>query len=149
VTQKGPLPPTYFFVALVLTPAAHFALPLVHWLDWPYPLIGIAPVMFGGWVTIWTDRVFKQQSTTVKPFEDASSLVTAGPFGISRHPMYLGMTLILAGAAGLLGSLGSLIPALVFAVLMQVWFIPVEETSLNRIFGDEYHAYCHRVRRWL
>ena len=149
VVKQGPLPPTYFFVALLLTAAFHFALPFGRWIDWPYRLIGVVPILFGSWITIWADQVFKQRSTTVKPFEDASSLVTGGPFGICRHPMYLGMTAILAGAGILFGSIGSLLPALAFAVLMQVRFIPVEEASLERIFGDAYADYRRRVRPWI
>jgi protein-S-isoprenylcysteine O-methyltransferase Ste14 len=34
-------------------------------------------------------------------------------------------------------------------VTLNLWIIPFEETRLRKLFGDEYAAYCARVRRWI
>jgi len=149
VKQSGPLPPTYWTVALVLTIGLHFVFPIYRYIHWPWSSIGIAIALFGGWITLQADSVFKRRGTTVKPFEDATELVTDGPFRISRHPMYFGMTMILLGVAILLGSVIALAPAVAFAVAMQVRFIPAEEASLERVFGEAYRAYAAKTRRWV
>jgi protein-S-isoprenylcysteine O-methyltransferase Ste14 len=66
------------------------------------------------------DAVFKREQTTVKPFEKSTALVVTGVFQISRHPMYLGMVLILLGIAILMGTLTPLIVVVIFGILMDV-----------------------------
>jgi protein-S-isoprenylcysteine O-methyltransferase Ste14 len=63
--------------------------------------------------------------------------------------MYLGMTVILLGSAVLLGSISALIPPILFAVMMQFIYIPLEESNLKKTFGPEYLDYSKKVRRWL
>lgn len=63
--------------------------------------------------------------------------------------MYLGMTLILLGGALKLGTIGALLPVPLFPLVIQNRFIIPEERFLEETFGDEYRAYCQRVRRWL
>jgi protein-S-isoprenylcysteine O-methyltransferase Ste14 len=146
---KPVLPPTYFFLFLLAGVLLHLILPLIHLIPWPYRLFGCLPLVFGGWITIWADQVFKQRGTTIKPHLTPSALVTQGPFGISRHPMSLGMTLCLAGIAVLLGSLIAFVAPIAFAVVMQLKFIPMEEGSMERVFGDDYTAYKQKVRCWI
>ncbi len=147
--KSGPLPPTYWFIALALTIGLRFVWSGGQFVPWAWRPIGIPFVVLGAWLTLWTDGLFKKHETTVKPFEDASRLITEGPFRISRHPMYLGMTLILLGTAVLLGSVLSVLPAVAFAVWMQVRFIPAEEASMERIFGEAYREYAQKTRPWV
>src|SRR6056297_3194705 len=48
-------------------------------------------------LNLWTDSFFKRYNTTVKPDEIPSMLITTGPFALTKHPMYVGMGLILVG----------------------------------------------------
>lgn len=80
---------------------------------------------------------------------DGAHPVQAGPFRISRHPMYLGMLLILlatgVGAAEwVLVATTPLIAALVDRLVVRP-----EELELEAVFGDDYRAYARSVRRWL
>ena len=93
--MKKALPPTYFLGAIVLAVTMHFLLPLRQLLAFPWRLTGLAPLVIGILLNLLADHTFKKHETTVKPFEKSSSLVTGGVFGISRNPMYLGMTLVL------------------------------------------------------
>ena len=63
--------------------------------------------------------------------------------------MYLGMVLMLVGVAILLGTGSPFLVVPVFMWLMTVRFIRVEETMLERVFGETFLEYKRRVRRWL
>lgn len=147
--RNVPNPPTFFCLAILAAVALHFVLPVRRLVTGAYRFIGIAGIVFGVWINLWTDRLFTEHGTTVKPFETSTRLIAEGPFLISRHPMYLGMIIALAGLGILLGSLVSFVPAIAFAVVMGTVFIPHEETGMEETFGDEYRTYRKRVRRWV
>jgi protein-S-isoprenylcysteine O-methyltransferase Ste14 len=76
-------------------------------------------------------------------------LVTTGAFALTRNPMYLALTLATLGAAVWVGQpLMYLAPLLMYLVADRV-FIPFEEAKMRRQFGEQFDAYCARVRRWL
>jgi protein-S-isoprenylcysteine O-methyltransferase Ste14 len=143
------LPPAWFGLAVAAMVILHLLLPVCRIVSRPWSLLGIAPVLSGIALNLWADRQFKHARTTVKPFEESRCLITTGPFRISRHPMYLGMTALLAGLAVLLGTLTSMIVIPLFVLLMAVRFIPVEERMMEETFGDAYRSYRKRVRSWL
>ena len=147
--MKKVLPPTYFFVAIVLTVAIHFVLPLRQWLHFPWRLLGLFPIGFGIALNLVADQVFKRRGTTVKPFEVSKALVTDGVYGLSRHPMYLGMVSIILGIALLLGSLLPFGVVVLLALLFDHLFIGPEERILEDTFGDAFRDYKDRVRRWI
>lgn len=99
------MPTTYFIIFLLLSIGCHFMFPLLKFIFPPYSYLGFGLVIFGIIMNLWTDSLFKQKQTTVKPYEMPNVFVTSGPFKISRHPMYLGMMSILLGVAIFLGSL--------------------------------------------
>jgi protein-S-isoprenylcysteine O-methyltransferase Ste14 len=75
-------------------------------------------------------------------------LVTGGVFCFCRNPIFLGMSLSIAGLAVLLPiwlSVAVLLGSLV-CVRSQVL---EEEAYLLRAYGDEYRAYARRVGRFL
>ena len=143
------LPPVYFLVSLGAMVGLHFLWPINGYLSVPSNLIGLLPLAFGIALNVAADREFKRHQTTVKPFERSSALVTAFPFSLSRNPMYLGITLMLLGVALLLGTLSTLLPTVVFPVLMDLRFIRVEERMLTDEFGTEWESYSTGVRRWV
>jgi protein-S-isoprenylcysteine O-methyltransferase Ste14 len=94
-------------------------------------------------------RSFFRHKTTLIPGGVSSHLVTEGVYRFTRNPMYVGMTVVLAGAAMLFGSLTPwlLVPLFVLAIDRDV--IPFEEAVLVAAFGEEYRHYQSRVRRWI
>jgi len=71
-----------------------------------------------------------------------------GPYQLVRNPMYLGAALALGGAALYYRS-GLLLAYTCAFLLVTHWFVVAyEEPTLRRSFGEEYAAYCRRVRRW-
>lgn len=143
------LPPTYFFLAIVLAVLLHFLLPGRRLVGYPWRLLGLLPVLMGIALNLLADRAFKRGNTTVKPFERSSVLVTGGVFGISRNPMYLSMTLILLGLVVLLGSATPFAVVPFFAVQLDRAFIAPEQRMLEEVFADRFSEYRRRVRRWI
>lgn len=95
--------------------------------------------------------VFRRASTTINPIkiEEASALVTSGPFRFSRNPMYLGMLLILTGLAIWLGEISGLIALPLFAAYITAFQIKPEEAMMKEIFGDAFAGYAQKTRRWI
>lgn len=147
--QSKLLPPTYFFIYLLLTIGLHFIVPIMQLIYAPYRFIGILLLGIGIWLNMWTDGLFKKKNTTVKPFEKSSALILEGPFRFSRHPMYSGMVIALLGVAIILGSLITFLVPIAFFITMQIVFIRHEEKALEQTFGQEYLDYKNRVRCWL
>jgi protein-S-isoprenylcysteine O-methyltransferase Ste14 len=107
-------------------------------------LVGIAFSLLGM-------RSFRRAGTTVNPvnIENASSLVTSGIYGVTRNPMYVGVTLDLCAWALFLDCVWTLAGPAVFAAYTTRFQILPEERMLTVKFGEAYRAYCGRVRRWL
>ena len=143
------MPPTYFIVLLFSSIGLHFLFPVMRLISLPYNYLGILIIIFGIILNLWTDSLFKKRQTTVKPHEMPNFFISSGPFRISRHPMYLGMILILLGVAVFLGSLISFVFPIIFVMIMEKLFIPMEEKNLEKKFGDKYIAYKKRVRKWI
>ncbi|MGH6770089.1 MAG: methyltransferase family protein [Xanthobacteraceae bacterium] len=77
------------------------------------------------------------------------SLVTDGPYSISRNPLYL---LSIVGAVGVGAQVGSMAIALVAGFIAWVVFVRtamIEEASLQTIFGASYRRYLAEVPRFL
>jgi protein-S-isoprenylcysteine O-methyltransferase Ste14 len=85
---------------------------------------------------------------TPAPFDPPRKLVIRGPYRFVRNPMYIGAGMSLAGAALYYESLSILIYAGLFFLITHLFVVLYEEPTLRRTFGDEYEAYCQRVRRW-
>lgn len=85
---------------------------------------------------------------TPAPFDPPRRLVIRGPYRFVRNPMYVGASLVLAGAALFYESLPLLVYVGVFFLVSHLFVLLYEEPTLRRTFGPEYEAYCHRVRRW-
>ena len=143
------MPPTYFLVLLILSILFHFVFPLKKIISFPYNYIGALLILIGIVLNLWADAIFKKSKTTVKPHLMPSSFEVSGPFRISRHPMYLGMLLILLGASILSRSLITFIFPILFIIIMEIKFIPMEEKNMKKTFGKDYLEYKKRVRRWI
>jgi protein-S-isoprenylcysteine O-methyltransferase Ste14 len=146
---KRVLPPTYLLGAIVTMIALHLLLPLKRIVVWPWSILGVLSLVFGLALNLIADASLKRHATTVKPFEESSSLVTTGVYRVCRHPMYLGFALLLTGIAVLLGSLTPFFVVAVFVVLMEAIFIRAEERMLEEKFGAAWHSYRAKVRRWI
>lgn len=147
--KRKVIPPVYFFLTLVLMAALHWLLPIERVLAPPLTYVGVPFIVAGMWLGGHAFRGFSKAGTPIIPFERSTALVTNGSYRLSRNPMYVGMVMILAGIAALLGSVGPWIPIPLFVWVIRSNFILREERFLEELFGQQYLAYKRRVRRWL
>ena len=103
----------------------------------------------GAAVALWCIFTFATIGKgTPAPFDPPRRLVIRGPYRFVRNPMYIGAGLALASAALFYESLPLLGYAAVFFLATHVFVLLYEEPTLRRTFGQEYEAYCRKVRRW-
>jgi protein-S-isoprenylcysteine O-methyltransferase Ste14 len=143
------IPPVWFLLTLLAMWIVDRWLPIVEFASAAARVVGGILVVAGIGISVHASNAFKRAGTPVVPFERSTALVTDGLFRYTRNPMYLGLTLVLAGVALLLGSLGAWLPIPVFVAIIQVNFIAGEERFLTELFGEEYLVYKQRTRRWL
>jgi len=147
--KKRVLPPVYLLLSIATMVILHFLIPVKKIAAYPWNLLGILILAIGVLLNLMADAAFKRERTTVRPFEKSTALVVTGVFQVSRHPMYLGMALILLGIAFLMGTLTPLIIVVVFGILMEWVFVRTEERMLEEQFGVTWLAYKNKVRKWI
>lgn len=143
------VPPMFLGVAVLLMLAIDRVLPAKEIFRSPLSYYGAILVAVGLWLVFSVRAMFRRAGTTIKPFEESSTLVVDGPFRLTRNPIYLGMVLALVGFGVLLGSLTPFLVVPAFAFLIDQSFIQAEEAMLARKFGKQFEDYKRRVRRWL
>jgi protein-S-isoprenylcysteine O-methyltransferase Ste14 len=92
---------------------------------------------------------FRRAHTNVDPGKPTTTIVTSGPYRLTRNPGYLGMALAYTGIALLSGALWPLLSLIPVLLIIDRAVIAREERYLEAKFGSEYVAYKARVRRWL
>jgi protein-S-isoprenylcysteine O-methyltransferase Ste14 len=142
------LPPSWLLAALIAVGLMRLvsATPL---LTPAWTAAGIVPLLCGLWLNIAGDRRFRAEHTPMSPWTEPSTLVTTGLFGRTRNPMYLGMVLIVMGAAVIANRPAAMAVPFALAAVLHTRFITVEESALAARFGERYGRYRARVRRWL
>ena len=91
------------------------------------------------WATVAAGRV---------KLADPDRLITTGPYGMSRHPMYVAWTILYLGMLLILDS-GWLLMFLPALAVWVNWESSREEKRLVEAFGPAYAEYRRRVRRYL
>ena len=114
-----------------------------------FPIAGIVLMGTGAALFVWTVQFFKKHKTTLRPRGKPSTFITTGPYRISRNPIYLGFLLIATGTAMLFANVLAFVGPVIFFFFIQTLVIPFEEDMLTKVFGDSYHRYRKRIRRWL
>jgi protein-S-isoprenylcysteine O-methyltransferase Ste14 len=143
------LPPQIAFIALVIGTLLHALLPATWRIIPAIPFVGVLLLSVGVVLAIWAMALFRNQRTPVYPTTTPTTLITSGPFIFTRNPMYLGILFVLIALVFLLGSLPMLIAPILFLLVMNVYYLPFEETKMEKLFGEAYTQYRQRVRRWL
>ena len=107
-------------------------------------IAGILVLWVAGLLAVWGIRTMGRHLVSPAEVRPDTELVTTGPFGLVRHPMYLSILLLWAGGA--LALLGWVL-AVGFVLLVPAFYLRArtEEGLLTRHFGDAYTAYAARV----
>lgn len=141
-------PPPLIYAGFFLVGAA------LHW-AWPWPLLfpnsmilGLVTVLAGFALVVFCAMAFRRAGTPLRPDLPTEALIEAGLYRFSRNPIYIGLTVIYLGAALAVASWWPLLLLPVLLALMNYGVILREERYLAAKFGDAYHEYRRRVRRW-
>ncbi len=128
----------------------------LDWL-WPAPLFGATIQGVAGGVifaaglalAVTCVRLFVRAGTSVPTYRPTTALVTAGPYRISRNPIYVALLLGTLGIAVLVDSAWMIAGVVPLFAVLNLGVIAREESYLERKFGADYLAYKASVRRWL
>jgi len=99
-----------------------------------------------GWC-VWDFAAFGRG--TPAPIDAPRRLVVRGLYRYTRNPIYLGVLTAILGWVVLYRTRELAVYGLAVALAFHLIVLLYEEPQLRRLFGDEYEAYCARVRRWL
>ena len=110
---------------------------------------GAALLATGCALNVWALVERRRRTSGEFQLERPESLVTTGPYAVSRHPMYLGWWLIHLGVGVLRGSAWVAATVPVAVLVEHFGGSVVEERELRRQFGGEYARYAERVPRYV
>jgi protein-S-isoprenylcysteine O-methyltransferase Ste14 len=111
--------------------------------------IGILCLLGAAFVVASGAVLMKSAGTNVRPDRPTTAIIQRGPYRVSRNPLYMALTLAYLGLTIPINTwwcvlfLPPILLAMHFGVVLR------EEHYLERKFGDAYHNYCRRVRRYL
>ncbi|MBI5405665.1 isoprenylcysteine carboxylmethyltransferase family protein [Candidatus Kaiserbacteria bacterium] len=128
----------------------------LHWLK-PLPFLpksltlplGVAIIAVSVVLVVLAFRAFIRAKTNIDVRKPTTSVVSTGPYRLTRNPIYLSMTFLVLGIAVWANSLWILVTLVPVLLIMQFGVIVREESYLTKKFGDEYLRYKSKVRRWV
>jgi len=145
-------------------PPLVFAAPLIVavWINgrnpWPIVTTGSTTLMIGSFLFLAAGIAlglagvitFREAKTTILPAgRPTTTIVESGPYLFTRNPMYCAMAMGYLGLSLLLNNSWALALLPAVLIVVDVFVIRREERYLRTKFGEDYRAYCARVRRWL
>lgn len=136
---------------LALPGVVAFAVPAA--IAWPitvYRPTGVAVIAIGTVLLIWCVRTFYTAGKgTLAPWDPPRHLVTSGPYRVTRNPMYIAVSLILAGWAWATASAVLWLYAGFMMMVFHVRVAIVEERWQQDTFRGEWDRYRAAVPRWI
>ncbi len=148
VRARFPVQPSSLFIlAVAFMVFLHILWPLARIVPYPGQFLGVLLILSGLTLIFWAATLFFLQQTPILPGTVPKRFFQDGPYRFSRNPMYLGLTLLLAGFWLLLGTLS---PALVIPLFFVAinWIVCREEELLTELFGSTYLQFKSQTRRW-
>src|SRR6185437_5892860 len=137
-----------FVIAIVLLLPIPIPLPWLYLQLWPvgvWPFwlgaaVFIAGLLFAVWAREHLGRNWSR-SVTIKQDHE---LITSGPYGVVRHPIYTG---ILAGFLGMGIAISEVRGLIVFVLILLAFWIKLrmEEQWMRSQFGEVYAAYARKT----
>jgi len=87
--------------------------------------------------------------TNVNPSRPTTAIVECGPFGFSRNPLYLALTLLYFGLTLAFNTWWGIVLLVPVLIIMHRGVVLREERYLEQKFGETYRQYRSKVRRYL
>jgi protein-S-isoprenylcysteine O-methyltransferase Ste14 len=135
-------------IAIVLLSTT--SIPL-HWLYlqlwptgiWPF-WIGAAVTVVGLLFAVWARQHLASNWSSSVTIKQGHELITTGPYGLVRHPIYTGILTGFLGTAIALSQVRGFIGFVL--VLLGFWTkLRMEEQWMRSQFGETYATYAHRT----
>lgn len=132
--------------ALLLVPG--LPIPWLYHQLWPQGLwafwIGAGVMVAGLLFCVWARNHLGRNWSRSVTIKNDHELITSGPYGMVRHPIYTGLLMGFVGTAIALGQVRGIVGlALIFIVLWAK--LRMEEAWMRSEFGETYAAYAHRT----
>lgn len=111
----------------------------------PIRLAGLAVAVVSAVFAAWAMWSLGRSYGIRMDLFDGHRLVTAGPYGFTRHPMYFGIVSFHIGATVAMESLALLVITFLYVIPYTAMRIRAEDGVLAEGFGDEFRAFAGRV----
>lgn len=150
---QSPLLRAVAIVFMALGPALYYlplsAVPLLGWRLLPPYLglvdLGLVLMVAGLMFAVWARRTLADNWSGAVSLKEDHALVTSGPYGIVRHPIYLGVFVAMLGTAVVIGEVRAFLPLLgIFGVWKKM---AAEEALLRSAFPHQYEEYARHIKR--
>ena len=143
---------------LILLPALTIATVLLHLAPHVVPAAAIRPgaaafaigmvILVAGLVLRgWSIMTLGEYFTGTVLVSADQPVVTAGPYGVLRHPSYLGAMLAFVGVGLTAANWASLAGMALLPLAAILWRIHAEERALLAMLGDRYRGYAAQHKR--
>lgn len=144
-------PPLLFFLYLGAAWSADTFFPShLNWFGvWARIPCSIIAMILAASAGSWAFWVMAKARTPVEPWHPTKAIVMEGPFGFTRNPLYLALSLALSSIALLANSAWFYASVPILVMTLHFGVVLPEEKYLLGKFGEQYLAYMRRVRRWL
>lgn len=110
--------------------------------------LGTLLVVLGELIRIYSVAFIGTISRTRGLSTTGGALVTTGPFGVVRNPLYVGNFFITLGILVFGGSLGVLVVGVLLFAAQYYFIVKFEEDLLLQKFGRQYDDYRAAVPAW-
>ena len=123
-------------------PLNHRVIPHFEALAWVGLVLCVAGLAF----CLWARFTLGRNWSGVVTLKGGHELITRGPYGWVRHPIYTGLLAMLVATLLVLGHIAGIIALPL--VFVSLWMkLRYEEKLMLQKFPDEYAAYQQRVKR--
>jgi protein-S-isoprenylcysteine O-methyltransferase Ste14 len=111
-----------------------------------YVALGAVLTALGLILAVWARISLGRNWSSYVTYKKEHELITTGPYGFIRHPIYSGVILMLAGTFIYYGSFFVLIIFVMVAVMI-FWRMGREEKTMGELFGERYLDYAKKSKR--
>jgi protein-S-isoprenylcysteine O-methyltransferase Ste14 len=136
--------PVLFIGCFVFAPGwwAHHRVSMPMGLDGATAWCLGAPITaLGGALYLWTIVLFAEVQGTQVPVCPTQTLVTSGPYAVTRNPMLTSGIIMVCGGGVVLDSWSFIAGGLVIPAAYVLYSKAVEERELEARFGEDYLSY--------
>ena len=137
-----------FVIVIVLLSTTRIPLPWLYLQIWPAGLwpfwIGAAVTVAGLLFAVWARRHLASNWSSAVTIKEDHELITTGPYGLVRHPIYTGILAGFLGSAIALSQVRGIVGFLL--IFLVLWAkLRMEEEWMRSQFGETYAAYAKRT----